>query len=434
MKRKMNTQRTGVRALKALMVVLLAVLLVCGSLASLTACSEGLFDEMGGASTESGPAQGSANTTGPESPYEPKYSENGMYGYEGSVDEDIAPAAPAEATPRAEAIPREEKNVVDSGLSDGGGADSATNADSASSADFANAAEGAGNTSPASTTGSVQTGRKITFWASIALNTKNFDADYKAIISMVNHSNGYVVSEDMDDYSELYDRLRGRTATLKVRVPALGYDSFLDGLDGIGEIKNRAKRSQDLTAEYFDTEARIEMLEIRKERLMAYLVEAKDAKDIVEFERELSAVLSELDSYQSNKRHLDQIVDFSTVDISLTELITPETIGKDGERLGERASNAFAFSASGLGEFLQDVVVFLAGALPVIIFLLVVGVVLWLIVLIVIKARKKRRNKRFAKELAKAQQAIEEESLKVEAQKTEAPKAETKQKPKGSAK
>lgn len=140
---------------------------------------------------------------------------------------------------------------------------------------------------------------------------------------------------------------------------------------------------------------------------MGYLVDAKDAKDIVTFERELANVLYELDQYQSSKRQMDQLVDFATVDINLTEIITPETIGKDGEPLGSRASDAFAFSAGGVGGFLQGVVVFFAGAAPVIALLAVIAVIIWLVLRATRNMREKASEKREEKQAKREEKRME---------------------------
>lgn len=276
------------------------------------------------------------------------------------------------------------------------------------------AMEDAGYTS--TTAGGVQSGRKLTFRADMSINTKNFDADYKAINDMITEAGGYVASENMYDNAYYAGRNGGRNSYISARIPAEGYDSFLDSLATVGDVVSKNKSSDDLTSEYFDTEARIEMLEIRKERLMDYLVKAEEAADIVEFERELSNVLYELDSYQGNKRRLDRLVEFATIDVNLNEVITPETIGKDGEPLGERASDAFAFSLGGVGRFLQGAVVFLAGAVPVIILLAVIAVIIWLIVRLVRRLREKisgvgwreakqsRRDEKYQRNLARIQE------------------------------
>jgi len=252
------------------------------------------------------------------------------------------------------------------------------------------ASEGPGNL--ADITSSVQSGRKITFWADLSINTKSFDADYNTIIGMISRIGGYVSTERMTDYSTSYDRTQGRRTMIEAKIPASGYNSFLDALSGIGTVVSLNRWSEDLTSQYYDTEARITMLEMRKERLMGYLIEAERAEDVVAFERELSGVLSELDRYQSTRRYLEQLIDFATVTIYLNELITPETIGRDGEPLGDRASDAFIISANGVGRFLQGVVVFFAGAAPVLALLIVIAALVWLISIPVRKGLEKYRT------------------------------------------
>ncbi|MCL2529298.1 MAG: DUF4349 domain-containing protein [Coriobacteriia bacterium] len=311
------------------------------------------------------------------SPYQPTQVESGSFGYTTQADE------AATLTVEDYEVPYMPQDSV-------GGADAGQPANQS----VAN--EPSPPTQP-NTSGNVQEGRKITFWASLAINTKSFDAEYQAIMDMVNQSGGYVASESMTDSASYYDNSVGRRTTVSIKIPATGYHSFVDGLSNIGVITSRNMWSDDLTAAYFDTASRIEMLEIRKERLMNYLIEAERAEDIVAFERELSSVLYELDSYQGNLRQLNQLVDYSTVEITLTELITPETIGPDGEPLGDRVSTAFALSVNSVGLFLQDVLVFLVQAAPWLGLLLAVALVVWLLVQGIRKSREKYSETGFAK-------------------------------------
>ena len=287
-----------------------------------------------------------------------------------------APEAPAAAAPApAPDYEYAEDGAVDSGGSSGGGK-------------------------------SVSDGRKITFSASVSLNTKQFDADYAALNALIEKSDGFVANESMTDNSASYGRPTGRSANISARVPAGDYGAFVDAVSQIGEITQKNKWSDDLTAEYFDTEARIELLEIRKERLMNYLLEAEDAESIVAFERELSDVLYELDSFQGNKRRLDRLVDFATVDIYLTELITPETIGKDGEPLGDRAREAFSLSLSNLSRGLQDFVVGFVGAIPGIVLLIIIALIIWGIVRLTRPLREKLRDRREEREAKRREKRL----------------------------
>ncbi|GHU64069.1 hypothetical protein AGMMS49983_09060 [Clostridia bacterium] len=247
--------------------------------------------------------------------------------------------------------------------------------------------------SAAGTTWNVaQSGRKITFSAYYTIETKRFDEDYGRIASLVKNSDGYIATEETDTHS-YYSGSQGRSSYLSLRIPIGKYDTFLKDIEGVGETVNRSKSSQDLTSQYFDTEARIELLKMRKERLIKYIEEATEPDVIIEFERELTDVLYDLDSYEGSKRGLDQLVDFATIDVSLNEVITAETIGKDGQPLGERAQSAFSLSMIGVGDFLKGVAVFLAGAAPVIVLLLITLIIIWLIFKLVRRIRRSIKKK-----------------------------------------
>ena len=355
---------------------LLAVLVAFALIFSLAACSAKTDSTV----NRSAPSQASSSG-GSTSPYEPKYTDNGDYGYQALMPEEATPAMAESAAPVPTSAP------------------SSTGQPSAvtSSTDQEVAGVTKNEVEAQAGTPDVMAGRKITFWADYSMSTKNYDADYQAINNMIRQCGGYVSSERTMDNTALYDRPQPRYTSITAKIPAVGYESFLDGLSGIGEMTSKNKWSQDLTSEYFDTEARITMLEIRRDRLLNYLLEAEKAEDIIAFERELSSVLNELDSYQSNKRQLDQLVDYATVDITLIELITPETIGKDGEPLGDRASSAFLISVDNVKRFFEDVLVFLAGAAPIIILLVVLALIVWIILIVVRRSRGKIRNSRSGK-------------------------------------
>jgi hypothetical protein len=236
--------------------------------------------------------------------------------------------------------------------------------------------------------------RKITFSASYTIDTKAYDKDYARIGQLVTEADGYIANEETVAYPYESGGATGRSSYFSLRIPVKGYDSFLGKLEKVGEVSNKTKSSEDLTAEYFDTESRIEILKLRRDRLTAYIKGATKPADIVEFERELSQVLSELDQYEGNKRRLDQLVDYATVNVYLNELITPETIGKDGQPLGERASDAFQISVTNVGEFLQNAAVFLAGAAPVLGLIIVILIVVWLIIRAARRAHATRRAAR----------------------------------------
>ncbi|WP_066687552.1 DUF4349 domain-containing protein [Christensenella intestinihominis] len=237
------------------------------------------------------------------------------------------------------------------------------------------------------------TDRKLTYSASFDINTKQYDADYAKINEELSAVGGYVANEESSSYSSETGKNYGRNSYLSLRVPTSSLTAFMDRLSGIGEVVGKHKSTDDLTSQYYDTDARIEMLTIRKDRLLGYLENATKAEDIVAFEQELSDVLYELDQLQGSKRQMDQLVDYATVDVTLTELITPETIGADGQPLGDRASDAFSMSMTGVGEFLENFAVGFMAALPVLILLAILAAVIYAVIRLILWLRKKHYAK-----------------------------------------
>lgn len=233
------------------------------------------------------------------------------------------------------------------------------------------------------------TNRKLTYSASFDINTKQYDADYTKIGELLSAQGGYVASEETSGATSDTGKNYGRSSYLSLRVPTDNLTTFMDGISGIGEVVGKHKSTEDLTSQYYDTDARIEMLEMRKERLMGYLANATAAEDIVAFEQELSEVLYELDQLQGNKRHMDDLIEYATVDVTLRELITPETIGSDGQPLGDRASDAFSMSMTGVGEFWNNFAIFWAAAAPVLLVIAIFAAAIWGIVKLILFARKK---------------------------------------------
>ena len=116
-----------------------------------------------------------------------------------------------------------------------------------------------------------ETDRKLTYSASFDINTKQYDADYAKINAELSAVGGYVANEESSAYSSETGKNYGRNSYLSLRVPVDSLNAFMDSLSGIGEVVSRHKSTDDLTSQYYDTDARIEMLNMRRDRLMAIL-------------------------------------------------------------------------------------------------------------------------------------------------------------------
>jgi hypothetical protein len=162
--------------------------------------------------------------------------------------------------------------------------------------------------------------------------------------------------------------------TLTLSVPADKLDTALDQISKqVGTVLRRTTSSQDVTAQYVDTESRLKTMRASVERVRALMTQAKDIGQVVALESELSRRQADLESLESQLGALKNSVERSTLTVSLTTPASaPETSNGflDGLRSGW---DAFTASASGL-------LTAIGAVLPFAAFVALIGAaVLWLL-------------------------------------------------------
>ncbi len=105
-----------------------------------------------------------------------------------------------------------------------------------------------------------------------------------------------------------------------VKVLPDNLDRFLQKLRGIGELKNQALTTEDVTKAYFDTESRLKNARLMEQRLMEILkTKSKDVADLLKVEKEIGRVREEIEKMQGELKFMDSQVQFATVTIQLAE-------------------------------------------------------------------------------------------------------------------
>jgi len=111
--------------------------------------------------------------------------------------------------------------------------------------------------------------------------------------------------------------------------------------------------------------------------------------DIIELETALSDTIYEIERYTSNLRGLQDKVSYSTVNLTLREVVEVRDLPATPKTLGEKIAARFSDTLEGLGDFGEELLIFVIGASPVLVLLAAIAVV---IVLIVKKVAKKNRD------------------------------------------
>jgi Domain of unknown function (DUF4349) len=249
----------------------------------------------------------------------------------------------------------------------GGGAPAQDSAGSNSAPGVKSAPE-AKNSAPGASAGSAEVskpgasgapvpgvGPKLTKSASLEVQVRNIDAAAAQVRTVAAGVQAQVLNEQIGTGSpggpvplQSRSNASGGFGTLTLSVPADKIDTTLDQLARIGTVLRRNLSSQDVTAQYVDTESRLKTMRASVERVRALMVQAKDLGQVVALESELSRRQADLESLESQLAALKNSVERSTLSVSLS---TPgnEPVAQAGFIAGLRAGwDAFTASARGL--------------------------------------------------------------------------------------
>jgi hypothetical protein len=179
----------------------------------------------------------------------------------------------------------------------------------------ASAAEQEPPKSPATTANGPLANRKLVRNATAELEVVSFEEAVQKITGFVSEEKGYVATSSSEKQEN--GKLRGQ---IVVKILPDNLDRFLQKLRGLGELKNQAITTEDVTKQYFDTESRLKNTRLMEQRLIEILkTKSKDVSDLLEVEKELGRVRQEIEQMQGELKFMDSQVQFATVTIQLAE-------------------------------------------------------------------------------------------------------------------
>lgn len=111
------------------------------------------------------------------------------------------------------------------------------------------------------------------------------------------------------------DRGLARTSVV-LRVPVEKLDGVVRDLKTLGAVQTAATRSEDVTAQRVDLDARIKALQTSVDRLLAIMRDAEDPEALIAAENALSQRQADLDSLRAQREALGDRVEYSTVDVT----------------------------------------------------------------------------------------------------------------------
>ena len=200
---------------------------------------------------------------------------------------------------------------------------------------------------------------KIIYTANLSLESKDYDAARAALDAALAEAGGYL--ESSSEYSDAGD---SRSVSLTYRVPQQNYENFLAAVAEAGNVTYKNQQADDVTAQYMDVETRLENLKNQRTRLQQLQQQADNLSDLLEIESSLTDVQSQIESWQSQMDWYNDQVEECTVNVSLSEV---STYSPPSEGFGSRFVSALSAGWQNFVDGLQQVIVALAGAWPVVV-------------------------------------------------------------------
>ncbi|MAD97241.1 MAG: hypothetical protein CMB99_07950 [Flavobacteriaceae bacterium] len=206
---------------------------------------------------------------------------------------------------------------------------------------------------------------------SLLFETEDIASTKSLVVQLVKANNGYISNDNQDDSGgrRIYNYLT-------IRIPAANFDPFINELSkSVNKFERKDVHIEDVTEKYYDLKTRIKNKKKLEQKFLEILKKAKSVKEILDVEREINKLRTEIESMEGRFRYLNKQVTYSTISVQFYQ-VNPEDTNFTGE-MAASFKNGFTY--------LKNTFLGLLSIWP---FVLIVGFLYW-----IVKSVRKRRNK-----------------------------------------
>lgn len=249
--------------------------------------------------------------------------------------------------------------------------------------------------------------RKLIRNFSLDVEALEFDAFISTIKTKVDSLGGYIENSSVSGNS--YNYSSSRYASFVCRIPSDKANEFISAVGSLGNITYSYEDTKDITLTYVDTEARITSLQTEYDRLVELLAEADSIDSIIVLQQRISEVQYQLESYKSQLRTYDNLVDYSTVNLNIYEVKRITSV--EQETVWERIYSDFSDNVYDIWVDAQDFFVWFIASIP---YFIIWGIVIAAVVFAVKFILKKSPRYKEKKAARKAAKEAKKEAKKAE--------------------
>lgn len=208
--------------------------------------------------------------------------------------------------------------------------------------------------------------RKLIRSVYMNVETDTFDDLITELQSKVTQLEGYIEQSDISGSSITYNNIRpDRYASITARIPSNKLDQFITVVENSGNVTNKSESVQDVTLQYSDLESRKKTLTVEQDRIWSLLEKADTLEAVIALEERLSEIRYELESMESRLRLFDNQVEYSTIDISVREVLPADFTPVAPESVSQRIRKGFLKNVENVSETATDTFIAIIVGIPV---------------------------------------------------------------------
>lgn len=189
--------------------------------------------------------------------------------------------------------------------------------------------------------------QKIIKSGGLEFESSDLEETQKKIVRLVRFYQGTIQNDNIGKgHNRVY-------RTITARIPVAHFHPFIDSISiGVSYFDRRDISQKDVTEEFVDIEARLKAKRSLENRYLELLTKAKNVKEMLEIERELSNIREEIEARQGRLQYIENQALMSTITIEFYKLTAETGVTQS---YGQKMINSLKGGWNGISVFLLGV-------------------------------------------------------------------------------
>jgi len=191
----------------------------------------------------------------------------------------------------------------------------------------------------------IDAGRVIIRDANMRIQAEDASGLYRSLVAFNKDLGGF-------EFSSFMQNTDGHVSVSAVfKVPPARLDAFMDFAGDNGMIITSRVDSRDVTDEYYDMAARVEIKRSTLESYYGMLERAETFAEIVSMQRTIDGIIEEIEAFEGRLRLLGSLADMATVTVHIEQIIEED---EEEEAIERREIDWGSLSADDVGYFIRN--------------------------------------------------------------------------------